>query len=213
MKHAFDLIASSLALLLLSPILLGIALVVRWKHGSPVLFRAVRPGLNGKPFCMYKFRTMTNEVDAAGKLLPDEKRISRLGNFLRRSSLDELPQLVNVLKGDMSLVGPRPLAMEYLPLYSQEQVRRHHVKPGITGWAQINGRTAISWTEKFKLDVWYVDNQSFTLDILIIWLTIKKVIDHSDVCSAGESKYGNFSGSNCSRWQQGCCAFFRRGRQ
>ena len=196
MKRAFDLLTASFALLLLSPVLLVVALIIRWRLGSPVLFRATRPGLNGKPFCMYKFRTMANAWDVTGKLLPDEERTTQLGDFLRRSSLDELPQLVNVIKGEMSLVGPRPLAMEYLPLYNQEQVRRHHVKPGITGWAQVNGRTAISWTEKFQLDVWYVDNHNFTMDLLIIWLTVKKVIARSDVRSAAETKYGNFSGSN-----------------
>ena len=145
---------------------------------------------------MYKFRTMTNARDKAGRLLPDKERITRLGELLRRSSLDELPQLVNVIKGEMSLVGPRPLAMEYLPLYNMEQARRHHVKPGITGWAQVNGRATISWTEKFKLDVWYVDNHSFSIDMLILFLTVKNVVFQHGVCNTGETKYGNFLGSN-----------------
>lgn len=196
MKRIVDLIVASFSLVMLSPILIVVLVAVRWRLGSPCIFKAVRPGFNGKPFCMFKFRTMTNARDDMGNLLPDEERITQIGEFLRRSSLDELPQLVNVIKGEMSLVGPRPLAMEYLPLYSQEQVRRHHVKPGITGWAQVNGRTSIPWAEKLKMDVWYVDNHNFTLDMLIIWLTFKKVLTQRDVCNTGETKYGNFSGSN-----------------
>lgn len=196
MKRMFDLVVSATLLICLLPVLAVIAILVRWRLGSPVIFRAIRPGLHGKPFCMYKFRTMTNARGGSGQLLPDKERTTKLGEMLRRSSLDELPQLVNVFKGEMSLVGPRPLAMEYLPLYSQEQIRRHHVKPGITGWAQVNGRSDISWTEKFKLDVWYVDNRSFSIDLWILFLTVKNVILQTGVCSTGETKYGNFSGSN-----------------
>lgn len=195
-KRIFDFVVSSILLTSLLPVIAVVAFLVRWRLGSPVIFRALRPGLHGKPFCMYKFRTMTNDRDAEGRPLPDKQRITTLGEALRRSSLDELPQLINVIKGDMSLVGPRPLAMEYLPLYNLEQVRRHHVKPGITGWAQVNGRSSISWTEKFKLDVWYVDHRSFWLDLQILFLTAKNVTLQHGVCSTGETKYGNFSGSN-----------------
>ena len=196
MKRMFDLVISATLLICLAPVLAIIAVLVRWRLGSPIIFRAIRPGLHGKPFCMYKFRTMTNACDNTGRLLPDKDRITRLGELLRRSSLDELPQLVNVIKGEMSLVGPRPLAMEYLPLYNMEQARRHHVKPGITGWAQVNGRSTISWTEKFKLDVWYVDHHSFSIDMLILFLTVKNVVIQHGVCNTGETKYGNFLGSN-----------------
>ncbi|WP_371414676.1 sugar transferase [Chlorobaculum sp. 24CR] len=158
------------------PILLILALLVRILHGSPVMFSQMRPGLHGKAFTIYKFRTMTNARDVAGNLLPDRERLSSFGKFLRTTSLDELPELINVLKGDMSLVGPRPLLMEYLPRYSPEQSRRHEVKPGITGWAQINGRNAISWNEKFRYDVWYVDNRSIWLDIKILVRTMKNVV-------------------------------------
>jgi len=196
MKRTVDFVIAAISLLVLSPVFLTVAAAVKLRLGSPVIFRATRPGLKGNPFCMYKFRTMTNECDAAGKLLPNRQRVTRLGEFLRHSSLDELPQLANVIKGEMSLVGPRPLAMEYLPLYSEEQFRRHHVKPGITGWAQINGRTSVSWKQKFELDVWYVDHRSFLLDMRILWLTFLKVITKSDGCSTGETEYGDFSGSN-----------------
>ncbi len=196
MKRMFDLVVSMIMLVCLLPVLAVIAALVRWRLGSPVIFRAIRPGLHGKPFCMYKFRTMTNARDGSGQLLPDKERITKLGAMLRRSSLDELPQLLNVIKDEMSLVGPRPLEMQYLPLYSQEQIRRHHVKPGITGWAQVNGRSDISWTEKFKLDVWYVDNRSFSIDLWILFLTVKNVILQTGVCTNAETKYGNFSGSN-----------------
>ena len=175
MKRLFDLISSFIGLLFLLPVMVLIVLLVRLKIGSPVLFKQSRPGLNGKIFNMVKFRTMTNERDKDGNLLSDEIRLTKFGQFLRSTSLDELPGLWSVLKGDMSLVGPRPLLVEYLPLYSEKQSRRHEVKPGITGWAQVNGRNAISWDEKFDLDVWYVDNQSFWLDIKILWLTVKKV--------------------------------------
>lgn len=195
MKRLFDLIATTLGLLIISPLLLVIALLLRIKCGSPILFCQQRPGLDGNPFMMYKFRTMTNERDANDNLLPDEQRLTGFGKFMRSTSLDELPELLNVLKGDMSLVGPRPLLMEYLPLYSDEQMRRHDVRPGITGWAQVNGRNAISWDEKFKLDVWYVDNQSFWLDIKILWLTIKKVLIKEGISAEGEVTVEFFKGN------------------
>lgn len=195
MKRLFDIIGSLLGLLLLSPVIAIIAWQISRKMGSPVLFRQVRPGLNGKPFEMVKFRTMKDAVDAVGKLLPDSERLTPFGQFLRSSSLDELPELWNVLKGDMSLVGPRPLLMEYLPLYSPEQYRRHEVRPGVTGWAQVNGRNALSWEEKFKLDVWYVDNRSFWLDLKIIFLTIKKVLVREGISADGEATMKRFEGS------------------
>ncbi|WP_275661051.1 sugar transferase [Photobacterium phosphoreum] len=175
MKRLFDILASTLALILLSPVIAITVYFIHKKLGSPVLFRQVRPGLNGKPFKMIKFRSMKDEVDKNGCSLPDSERLTSFGMKLRSTSLDELPGLWNVVKGDMSLVGPRPLLMQYLPLYNQEQNRRHNVRPGITGWAQINGRNAISWQDKFKLDVWYIDNQSLWLDIKILFLTVKKV--------------------------------------
>ena len=175
MKRLFDFLASLIALILFSPVIALVAWKIRKNLGSPVLFRQTRPGLNGKPFEMVKFRTMKDAVDQQGNSLPDSERMTIFGDKLRNSSLDELPELWNVLKGEMSLVGPRPLLMQYLPLYNQEQNRRHDVRPGVTGWAQINGRNAISWQNKFKLDVWYVENQSLWLDIRIIFLTIKKV--------------------------------------
>jgi lipopolysaccharide/colanic/teichoic acid biosynthesis glycosyltransferase len=194
-KRTFDLLASASALLVLSPVLLGVAYMVRKNLGSPVLFRQVRPGMHGKPFEMIKFRTMLDAVDAQGNVLPDEVRLTPFGRFLRSTSLDELPELWNVLKGDMSLVGPRPLLMEYLPLYSPEQARRHEARPGVTGWAQVNGRNAISWEDKFKLDVWYVDNQSLWLDIRIIFLTIKKVLVRDGISAEGEATMSKFTGS------------------
>ena len=194
MKRLFDLIATGAGCLMIWPVLLVLALLVRIRHGAPVLFRQQRPGLHGTPFFMYKFRTMTNERDAGGKLLPDEKRLTRLGRFLRSTSLDELPELINVLKGEMSLVGPRPLLMKYLPLYSMEQFRRHEVKPGITGWAQVNGRNATSWAEKFKFDVWYVDNQSFWLDIKILWMTVVKVLKREGISQDGRATMEKFTG-------------------
>lgn len=187
--------AAGVALLVLSPVLLGVAYMVRKNLGSPVLFRQVRPGMHGKPFEMIKFRTMLDAVDAQGNVLPDEVRLTPFGRFLRSTSLDELPELWNVLKGDMSLVGPRPLLMEYLPLYSTEQARRHEARPGVTGWAQVNGRNAISWDDKFKLDVWYVDNQSLWLDIKIIFLTIKKVLVRDGISAEGEATMSKFTGS------------------
>jgi sugar transferase EpsL len=188
LKRVFDICVSAIALSLLAPVFIATAILVRVKLGSPILFRQVRPGLYGQPFKMMKFRTMTDERDSQGELLPDAQRLTSFGKFLRSSSLDELPELLNVLKGDMSLVGPRPLLMEYLPLYSAEQSRRHHAKPGITGWAQINGRNAISWEQKFALDVWYVDNQSVLLDIKILCLTVWKVFKREGISAAGEKQ-------------------------
>ena len=195
MKRLFDFFASLLGLLGLALPLLALIWLVRRKLGSPVFFRQVRPGMNGKPFEMIKFRTMTDERGPDGQLLPGAVRLTPFGRFLRASSLDELPELWNVLKGDMSLVGPRPLLMEYLPLYSPEQARRHEVRPGVTGWAQINGRNAISWEEKFKLDTWYIDNQSLWLDIKILWLTVKKVLVRDGTSAAGEATMSKFTGS------------------
>jgi lipopolysaccharide/colanic/teichoic acid biosynthesis glycosyltransferase len=195
MKRLFDLVAASLALLLLAVPLLALGWLIRRKLGSPVLFRQVRPGLNGQPFTMVKFRTMTDARGSDGVLLPDAQRMTLFGRFLRASSLDELPELWNVLLGDMSLVGPRPLLMEYLPLYTPEQARRHEVRPGITGWAQVNGRNAISWPDKFALDVWYVDNQSLWLDIKILWMTVRKVLVRDGISAAGEATMSKFTGS------------------
>lgn len=194
-KRVLDVVGSAVGLLLLSPVLIAVSVMIRKQLGSPVLFRQTRPGRNGEPFDMVKFRTMRDAVDADGRPLPDAERLTRLGRILRASSLDELPELWNVLKGDMSLVGPRPLLMEYLPLYSPEQARRHEVRPGITGWAQINGRNAISWDDKFALDVWYVDNRSLWLDLRIIWLTIRKVIKRDGISAAGEATMPKFTGS------------------
>jgi lipopolysaccharide/colanic/teichoic acid biosynthesis glycosyltransferase len=196
MKRLFDLTAAALGLLLLALPLLVLTLLVRRKLGRPAFFRQVRPGLHGRPFQMVKFRTMTDARGPDGALLPDADRLTPFGRFLRGTSLDELPELWNVLKGDMSLVGPRPLATVYLPLYSKEQMRRHEVRPGITGWAQINGRNAISWARKFELDVWYVDNQSIMLDIKILFLTIAKVINKSDVKGDGQAEVESFNGRN-----------------
>ena len=195
MKRLFDLLAASLALQLLALPLLVLAWLIRRKLGSPVLFKQVRPGLHGKPFKMVKFRTMTDASGPDGQLLPDGDRLTKFGRFLRASSMDELPELWNVLKGDMSLVGPRPLLMEYLPLYSQEQARRHEVCPGITGWAQINGRNTLSWDDKFALDVWYVDNRSLWLDIKILWLTVKKVLMREGISADGEATMPRFIGN------------------
>ncbi|HDZ9467109.1 TPA: sugar transferase [Vibrio cholerae] len=183
-------------LLLFFPIILFIAWKIRKNLGSPVLFRQTRPGLNGQPFEMIKFRTMKDAVDANGNPLPDSERMTPFGDKLRNSSLDELPELWNVLKGEMSLVGPRPLLMQYLPLYSKEQARRHEVRPGVTGWAQINGRNAISWEEKFKLDVWYVDNRSFWLDLRILLLTVKKVFVKEGISADGHVTIAPFTGKD-----------------
>ncbi|MCY9875214.1 sugar transferase [Vibrio natriegens] len=196
MKRIFDFTASLFALILLSPIIALVAWKIRKNLGSPVLFRQIRPGLNGKPFEMVKFRTMKDAVDAQGNPLPDSERMTPFGDKLRNSSLDELPELWNVLKGEMSLVGPRPLLMQYLPLYSKEQARRHDVRPGVTGWAQINGRNAISWEDKFKLDVWYVDNHSFWLDIKILFLTVKKVFVKEGISADGHVTIEPFTGQS-----------------
>lgn len=195
MKRLFDFLAAALGLLLLAVPLALLAWQVRRKLGSPVLFSQVRPGLHGKPFRMVKFRTMTDERDASGALLPDALRLTPFGRFLRSSSLDELPELLNVLRGEMSLVGPRPLLMEYMPLYSPEQGRRHEVRPGITGWAQVNGRNAISWADKFALDVWYVDHRSLWLDVRILWLTVRKVLVRDGISAPGDATMPKFDGS------------------
>ena len=195
MKRFFDIFFSLTALLFFTPIFFLTALLVRLKLGSPVLFRQHRPGKNGDSFEMMKFRSMLDSVGKDGNPLPDEERLTKFGKFLRASSLDELPGLWNVLKGEMSLVGPRPLLVEYLPLYSKEQARRHEVRPGITGWAQVNGRNAISWEEKFKLDVWYVENQSFWLDLKILFLTVKKVFVREGISQEGQVTMEKFTGS------------------
>ena len=195
MKRGFDMGTSFLVLLLASPLLVLLAVLIKLNMGSPVLFRQKRPGLHAVPFEMIKFRTMRNAGDAEGKLLDDAQRLTSLGQFLRASSLDELPELWNVLKGDMSLVGPRPLLMEYLPLYSARQARRHEVRPGITGWAQVNGRNALSWAEKFDHDVWYVENQSFMVDLKILWLTVAAVFGRKGISSDGHATMPPFRGS------------------
>ena len=195
MNRFFDFSIALILFVVFMPLLAAIALLVRYRLGSPVLFRQTRPGLNGSPFLMYKFRTLTDEMDENGILLPDACRMTRFGALLRKLSLDELPELINVLKGDMSLVGPRPLLMQYLKRYSVDQARRHDVKPGITGWAQINGRNSISWLEKFKLDVWYVDNQSFRLDVKILILTIVQVYKREGVHQEGHVTAEEFMGN------------------
>lgn len=195
-KRTFDILVSCLGLILLSPLLLVLALLVRINLGSPVFFCQERPGLHGKIFRLYKFRSMRDAVDKNGNELPDEERLSTFGKLLRASSLDELPELFNVLKGEMSLVGPRPLLVKYLPLYSPEQSRRHNVLPGITGWAQINGRNAISWEEKFRLDVWYVDHWSPLLDLKILFLTVKKVFIHEGISAADQATTEEFRGNS-----------------
>jgi len=194
-KRLLEILLSTISLLVLAPVIFIIAFLIHLKLGSPVLFCHVRPGKDEKPFKMIKFRTMPDAIDKDGIALPDSERIVPFGNFLRNSSLDELPELWNVLKGDMSLVGPRPLLKEYLPLYSPEQARRHNVQPGITGWAQVNGRNAISWEEKFKYDFWYVENQSFWLDMKIIWMTIKKVIAREGISSDNHATMPKFKGT------------------
>ncbi len=195
MKRLLDVVAASAGMLLLSPVLGLTALAVSVFLGGPVLFSQLRPGMHGKPFTLYKFRTMRDARDAAGKPLSDAERLTRFGHFLRASSLDELPELWNVLRGDMSLVGPRPLLMEYLPLYSPEQARRHEVRPGITGWAQVNGRNAISWEDKFRLDMWYVDHHSLWLDLKILFLTLKKVFAREGISQEGQATAEKFRGS------------------
>lgn len=195
MKRCFDLLLVFGAAVFWLPLLLVLAALVRVRLGTPILFCQQRPGLDGLPFVLLKFRTMTSARDAQGNLLPDEQRLTRFGRFLRASSLDELPELFNVLKGDMSLVGPRPLLMEYLPRYTPEQARRHEVRPGITGWAQVNGRNAISWEEKFKLDVWYVDHHTLWLDLKILALTVIQVFQRKDINAAGHATMPEFRGS------------------
>lgn len=194
MKRLFDIIVSLFALIVLSPVLFVVSRKVAKNLGSPVLFKQKRPGSHGVAFEMLKFRSMRDATDENGKLLPDSERLTPFGEKLRSSSLDELPGLWNVLKGDMSLVGPRPLLVEYLPLYSKEQARRHNVRPGITGWAQVNGRNAISWEDKFKLDVWYVDNQSFLLDIKVLFITFKKVFIRDGISAEGQATMSKFTG-------------------
>ena len=196
MKRLFDFLATLLALFFLLPVILLVAILIRFKLGSPILFTQKRPGLNGKTFKMMKFRTMLDGKDKQGNLLPDDERMTKFGALLRSTSLDELPSLFNVLKGDMSLVGPRPLLVQYLPLYSDEQARRHNVRPGITGWAQVNGRNAISWEQKFKFDVWYVDNQSILIDLKILLLTVKKVFIRDGISADGHVTIEPFKGSN-----------------
>ncbi|WP_445005396.1 sugar transferase [Halomonas mongoliensis] len=195
LKRSVDAAAALIGLMVLAPVLLIIALLIRLKLGSPVLFRQVRPGLHGKPFEMIKFRTMLDAYDEQGQPLPNEQRLTRFGKLLRSTSLDELPELWNVLKGDMSLVGPRPLLMEYLPLYSKHQARRHEVRPGVTGWAQVNGRNAISWEEKFDYDVWYVDSQSLILDFKILLMTVKKVFVREGISHQNNVAMPRFEGS------------------
>jgi lipopolysaccharide/colanic/teichoic acid biosynthesis glycosyltransferase len=196
MRRIFDIVCSAMGLLVLGPFMLVVAVLVRRKLGRPVLFRQVRPGLHGKAFVMLKFRTMRDAYDKNCRPLPDEQRMTPFGQFLRSTSIDEFPELINVLKGDMSLVGPRPLLMEYLPLYSEEQQHRHDVRPGITGWAQINGRNAITWQKKFELDLWYVKNQSLWLDIKILFLTLWKVFKRSDINQDGKATIEKFNGNN-----------------
>ena len=195
LKRAFDIAASTSALVVLSPVLAITAYKVKKELGSPVLFRQTRPGLHGKPFEMIKFRTMKDATDKEGNALPDSERLTEFGKKLRASSLDELPELWNVLKGDMSLVGPRPLLMEYLPLYSAEQAKRHNVRPGVTGYAQVNGRNSLSWEDKFKLDTWYVEHQSFLLDMKILLKTVKKVLIKDGINEAGEATMSKFMGA------------------
>jgi sugar transferase EpsL len=202
LKRALDLMVTIPLLLVLSPVLALIALAVRAVLGSPSLFRQQRPGLRGKPFTIYKFRTMTNAKDLEGRLLPDDQRLVPLGRFLRRTSLDELPELFNVLKGNMSLVGPRPLRMRYLDRYSPEQARRHEVQPGITGWAQVNGRNALTWEEKFRMDVWYVDNWNLSLDLKILWITLIGVLKQEGISAAGYATMPEFKGSQQKRSEE-----------
>ena len=195
LKSLFDKTLALFLIILFSPIYIVVSLLILWKMGSPILFRQKRPGYKEKIFGIYKFRTMTNDTDEHGNLLPDEQRLVGIGKFIRSTSLDELPQLFNVLKGEMSFVGPRPLLIEYLDLYNDNQKRRHNVKPGITGWAQVNGRNAISWEQKFEYDVWYVDNQSFLLDMKILWLTFLKVVRRSDISSTSSVTMEKFTGT------------------
>ena len=196
LKRLLDIVIASSALVLLSPVYAFVAYKVRKNLGSPVLFRQVRPGLNGKPFEMIKFRSMKDAVDAQGNPLPDRERLTPFGQMLRSSSLDEMPELWNVIKGEMSIVGPRPLLMEYLPLYNREQAKRHNVRPGITGYAQVNGRNAISWEKKFELDTWYVENRSLWLDFKIMLKTVQKVLSKDDISAEGEATISKFTGTS-----------------
>lgn len=193
-KRLFDIIFSLLAIIILSPILLLTSILVRILIGTPILFTQQRPGYKGRPFLIYKFRTMTNRLDSSGNLLPDAERLTPFGHFLRNLSLDEWPELLNILRGEMSFVGPRPLLMQYLPLYSPEQARRHDVIPGLTGWAQVNGRNTITWPDKFKYDVWYVDHWSFWLDIKIIFMTVIKVFKREGISQEGQATTEYFKG-------------------
>lgn len=195
LKRTLDITVSFSALIVSAPVILGTAIVINKKIGKPIFFKQMRPGKDEKPFEILKFRTMTDERDLNGELLPDKDRMTKTGDFIRKTSIDELPQLINVLKGDLSLVGPRPLLMDYLPLYTEEQRKRHLVKPGITGWAQVNGRNTISWEEKFKLDVWYVENQSFKLDMFILYKTIMNVIKRKDITATNHVTMEKFRGN------------------
>ena len=195
LKRCVDFCVALTVLGVTLPVIAVVAVLIRSRLGGPVLFRQQRPGLHGKPFTLYKFRTMSDQCDDSGRLLPDAERVTALGKILRRFSLDELPQLFNVLKGDMSLVGPRPLLMEYLPLYTPEQSRRHVVRPGITGWAQVNGRNTVNWEERFQLDVWYVDHRSFWLDLRILWLTLLRVLRAEGISGPGLATMSKFTGS------------------
>lgn len=196
LKRIFDLLLATAGIVIFSPAIIAVALAVRWSLGAPVLFAQVRPGLNGKPFRMFKFRTMTDESDVGGTPLPDAERLTGLGRFLRGASLDELPELWNVLRGDMSIVGPRPLLMEYLPLYSARQMHRHDVRPGLTGWAQVNGRNALTWPEKFELDLWYVRHRSFWIDLRIVALTFRRVLARDGIAHVGDATMPKFSGND-----------------
>lgn len=194
-KRVFDLLIATALLLVLSPVVATVAVLVRLRLGGPVLFRQQRPGLGGKPFMMIKFRTMLDAADRQGNPLSDGERLTEFGKFLRSTSLDELPELINIMRGDMSLVGPRPLLMEYLPLYSPEQARRHEVRPGLTGWAQVNGRNSLSWDDKFALDTWYVDHHTLLLDLCILCLTVRKVLFRHDISAEGEATMSPFAGN------------------
>lgn len=195
MKRTLDFVVAALLLAVLSPLLALTAVAVRIGLGNPVFFRQVRPGMHGRPFTMLKFRTMRDAADESGRVLPDAERLTKLGRWLRATSLDELPELINVLRGEMSLVGPRPLLMEYLPLYSERQARRHEVRPGITGWAQVNGRNTLSWDERFELDVWYVEHRSLALDLRILAMTIAKVLKREGINEPGEATMTKFRGT------------------
>ncbi len=195
MRRFIDILVAAVGLIILSPLLAAIALAVRAKLGSPILFRQLRPGLHARPFTLFKFRTMLDAAGDAGMSLPDAQRLTPFGKFLRAWSLDELPELWNLLKGDMSLIGPRPLLMEYLPLYTPQQARRHEVRPGLTGWAQVNGRNAQGWDDRFALDVWYVDHRSFRLDLKILWMTVKSVLKRHGISAEGEATMPRFTGT------------------